>query len=146
MGPDCMPVRTIFVPGTWVPKLRIQGLSQRFLSQSQESQRFMSHETILGQPEFLALESQGQSRDFWIFWCSNWMLELNARKCSLAPSHGTQVPKIPIGPMGLESQGVSKLRIWLFLRFLFRDYPSDICPKPPKRPKRISPNHSSKSR
>ena len=66
-------------------------------------------------------------------------------------SHGTQVPKILIGPMGLqnpmglESQLVPKLGIWLSQRFLSRDCPSDICPNP-KRPRRISPNPGPKSR
>ena len=66
-------------------------------------------------------------------------------------SLGTQVPKILIGPMGLqnpmglESQLVPKLGIWLSQRFLSRDCPSDICPSP-KRPRRISPNPGPKSR
>ena len=47
--------------------------------------------------------------------------------------------------MGLESQLVPKLGIWLSQRFLFRDCHSNIYPSP-KRPRRISPNPGPKSR
>ena len=47
-------------PG-WVPKLEITGLSQRFLSQSQESQQFVSHGTTSGQPKFLGLELKSRA-------------------------------------------------------------------------------------
>ena len=52
---DGLPVPRIFVPGIRVQKLKIPGLSQRFVSQSQEYQGFVSHGTTLGQPEFLGL-------------------------------------------------------------------------------------------
>ena len=44
-----------FVRGTWVPRLGISELCQRFLFQFKESKGFVSHETTLGQPEFLGL-------------------------------------------------------------------------------------------
>ena len=73
------------------------------------------------------------------------------------PTFGTQNPwghksqESPIvpmelqNPMGLESQIVPKLGIWLSYRLLSRDCPSDICPSP-KRLKRISPDPSPRSR
>ena len=65
-----LPVPRIFVPGTWVPKLKIPGLSQGFLSQFQESQGFASHGTTLGLPEFLGLlgtRVPGTVPGFWNF-------------------------------------------------------------------------------
>ena len=69
-----LPVPMIFVLGTWVPKLRIPGLFGRFLSQSQESQRFVSHGTTFGQLEFLGLLETNNfekltSRAFWHISC-----------------------------------------------------------------------------
>ena len=63
-------VPRIFVSGTWVPQLRIPGLSQGFLSQSRLSQGFVSHETILGQPNSWScfeLASHGTVPVFWNF-------------------------------------------------------------------------------
>ena len=64
-----LPASTIFVPGTWVPKPKIPGLSQRFFSKSQESQGFVSYWTTLEQPKFLGLlmarvSGFGCARDF----------------------------------------------------------------------------------
>ena len=65
-----LPVPTIFIPGIRVPKLKIPGLFQRFLSKSRESQGFVSHGTTLGQPEFLGLlgtRVPGTVPGFWNF-------------------------------------------------------------------------------
>ena len=63
-------------------------------------------------------------------------------------NESNEIPMGPMGlknPMGLESQVVPKLGIWLSQRFLSRDCPSDICPCP-KRPRRMSPDPGPKSR
>ena len=62
-----LPVPRIFVPETCVTKLKIPGLFQRFLSQSQG---FVSFRTTFGQPEFFGLlgtRDQGTVPGFWVF-------------------------------------------------------------------------------